>query len=274
MNFFGQVSSEVLKPINILASRVVALSLLLFVCYYASTLFWYITYPESLTISFTPNIPKAPAVATQARSWNWFRDTSLAARKPIAQSKINAKLIGVISQDEKDGIALVSVSNKPAEIFRINDEVMPSVFLSKVGPYYIHLENDGAIEVIEMARKNLFAGDGTEEEKDAENENENKLSNNLLEEIAEEPQKLSKIISFKLVKFKDKQGFSVKPKKAEYVGAFEAMGFLPGDIVISADGKPVSELMKDPASWKSLLKSSGIGLQVIRDGIEVDVFVQ
>ncbi|MGU9978180.1 MAG: type II secretion system protein N [Candidatus Oxydemutatoraceae bacterium WSBS_2016_MAG_OTU14] len=272
MNFFSQVSSEVLKPINILASRVVALSLLLFVCYYASTLFWYITYPESLTISFTPNIPKAPAVATQARSWNWFRDTSLAARKPIAQSKINAKLIGVISQDEKDGIALVSVSNKPAEIFRINDEVMPSVFLSKVGPYYIHLENDGAIEVIEMVRKNLFTGDGVGEEKDAENEN--RPSNNLLEEIAEEPQKLSKIISFKLVKFKGKQGFSVKPKKAEDAGTFEAMGFLPGDIVISADGKPVSELMKDPASWQSLLKSSGIGLQVIRDGIEVDVFVQ
>lgn len=274
---FERLPAESLKTLNIAASRLFAVGLLLLVFHYASILFWHVAYPEGFTTSFSPDIPKLPKVVSQARAWTWFRDTAVVLQKSVKQSSINAKLIGVIAQGDEEGksVALIAVDGKPAQIFRVGDEVLPSIFLEKVGPYYIHLENDGVIEVVEIKKLNLFSKKKVEGEADPGQGNDPSAgSGGILDEVIQEPAKLAEIIQFKLTKAQGKPGFAIAPKSPKHEGTFSALGLLPGDVVVSADGKPVAELIKNPASWKSLLKSSGVGLQVIRDGVEMEVFVQ
>ena len=132
ISFLEKVSFASLKLFNKILSRLVAIALLILVFYYASKLFWYITYPQSFISSFRPLIHEAPKKATQVRNWSWFRDTAVAARKKAVKSNINARLLGVISQGEEEGVALVSVNNAPVKMFRINDELVPSIFLLRL----------------------------------------------------------------------------------------------------------------------------------------------
>ena len=100
---------------------------------------------------------------------------------------------------------------------------------------------------------NLFSGKGDDSQTSPTAESK---PSSLLEDIAAEPQKITEVIKFKMIKLKGKrQGLVISPKKAEHKGKFEELGFLSGDIVVAADGKPVLELMKDPKSWQTLLKS-------------------
>ncbi len=278
-HFLSRISTTYLQAFNVVLSRIAIFGLLLLIFYYASVLFWQVMYPQDFKAPVVLDLPKQPKLLRQG-SWNWFMDTGPRARKSVAPSKLNAKLLGVIAQGgEDEGIALIAIGGKKGKIFYVGDEVVPAIFLRKVGNYYVNLERDGRIEVLEIKRINLFSGEIPDEEEeesdDTDDVSDEPLSAvNIREALIEEPTKLTEIIKFKRVRGAKGFGFKVSPRESKYKELFDEMGFMEGDIVTSVNDRTVRELIKDPKSWQSLLKSDGINLQVMREGVVTDIFIQ
>ena len=271
------VSDAGFQVINTGLSRVVAFVFLLLFFYYSSALFWQVFYPHEFRLPVS--VVKAPAPKPQAQmKWQWFSDTQKVNRaKPAAPSKLEATLIGVISQGEGEGegIALISIKGKGSKIFKVGDEVAESRFLKSVGPDYANLERDGNIEVLRIKKFNVFKDKGAQQE-DTESSkrdlDKEKQVENFRATITKEPLKIMDYMQFEKRKSKHGEGFMVKPKGKKHKELFDALGLEKGDVIVSANGKKVAELTKNPTSLDKLLED-GVSLQVIRDGILTDVYV-
>lgn len=264
-----------LQAANVGLSRLAAFVLMLLVFYYASVLFWQVQYPQDFKAPVALDLPEQPEVSRQG-SWNWFRNTAPSAR-PAVRSKLHAQLLGVIAQGgEGEGVALIALKGEKGKVFNVGDEVSPAVFLHRVGAYYVHLERDGEIEILEIKRVNLFSGKAVEREADASSADIDEPVSvmNLRETLIKDPAKLTDIMRFRHVKTAQGRGFKISPKGKQHQQLFDEIGFKQGDIIISVNDLAVQNLIKNPKSWQSLLESDGISLKVMRSGAEMDIFVQ
>ena len=261
-----------LRLLNDMLSQIVAFAGLLLIFYYSSILFWQFSYPEEFKVPISSQPQNKPRVVARG-SWRWFQDTAFtkvpAQRK---ESKLQAKLVGVIAQGEEgEGIALISVKKKNAKIFHVGDEIAPVVFLKSVGAYYVNLERDGQIEVLEMKRANLFKGEKPDKPPATEEQNptQSAAKAQFKRILKKKPLKIAEFANFE----RSGEGFAISPKNDEHQALFDELGLIGGDVVVSANGKKIAELITNPKAWKTITNSEEIVIQVMRDGIITDVII-
>ena len=255
-------------------SQLVAFGVLLLIFYYSSVLFWQVVYPREFKFPVALSVPeKAKRVVD--KPWNWFVDTATVA-KPVQHkpTKLNAKLIGVIAQGgEGQGIALIAVKGKPAQLFHVGDEIVPAVYLQSVGAYYVNLERDGAIEVLELKRANLFKGDAPDQDGADEQGSEGMSKEEFRKIMREKPIELAQMIAFEKVKSPGGAGFRVSPKEEKHKDLFYSLGLMEGDIIVAANNQKILGLATKPKAWKSLLNAKNINLKIVRDGVTTEVVI-
>ncbi len=280
-----------IQTINAVAARTAAVALLIVCFYYASSLFWRVFYPEG----FRPFVPVMGNVAvtkvTGARGkWNWFSDTAVAAKpKKPPPSRIKANLIGVIAMSKQSGrgLALIKYKGKE-EIYRVGDEIAEATVLTEIAGSYVTLQRDDVTETLEIEKSTALLGDKKQkdkkgkkagkkapEKKDApalpespETVADAKTFKNLLRK---EPLQLLNLFSFEQVEVGNRTGFSLSAKREDGRSMLDSVGLKEGDVVVSVNGTPASQLPSNPRLWKAVLKANKIKAKVMRDGAETQV---
>lgn len=280
-----------MQAINAVVARTAAVALLIVCFYYASSLFWRVFYPEG----FRPFVPVMGNVAvtkvTGARGkWNWFSDTAVAAKpKKPPPSRIKANLIGVIAMSKQGGkgLALIKYKGKE-EIYRVGDEIAEATVLTEIAGSYVTLQRDDVTETLEIekstallgdkkqkAKKGKKAGKKAPEKEDApalpespETVADAKTFKNLLRK---EPLQLLNLFSFEQVEVGNQTGFSLSAKREDGRSMLDSVGLKEGDVVVSVNGTPASQLPSNPRLWKAVLKANKIKAKVLRDGAETQV---
>lgn len=262
--------------------------LLLVFVYYATSLFWQITYPAGFVAGVLP-----PAGAERverkaaARAWNWFADTSPVKRAPppVKHSPLEGRLVGVIAMGEKRGMAMIELKKKKAAIFRVGDEVEEGLVLKVVQSDRVTLQRGEQSEVLELQRATKGskrreppapkpAPAPVAEKPPApapaprpQNRDEYKKA------LKERPIRLMSMVNFKRVDTDNGPGFSLTPKTDEDLELFQSFGLEPGDVLLSANGAGAMDLPSSPKLWKSLVRAESYTLRVSRGGVEEQIVI-
>jgi type II secretory pathway component PulC len=80
-------------------------------------------------------------------------ESNTPAAKPhqaVEKTKLSLTLQGVIATAEADAIAIISVNQGEAQIYRPGQQVMPGVKLQEVGRAQVILERDGRLEQLDL----------------------------------------------------------------------------------------------------------------------------
>ena len=280
------------QAIHAIAGRGVAALLFALFFYYASLLFWQVFYPEGFRF-LVPVVDGAAAAkfAGARGSWEWFADTHVVKRKAVP-SRLDAQLIGVIAVSRESGKGMAFISHKGKDkIYKVGDEITPVVVLHEIAANYVTLQRDGRLERLEIKKSgSLFAGDkaavksagGGSELAGAAGELVRELPD-LPEDIAgarqfrellrENPGQLLNLFSFERVDVNGRPGFNLSAKRDDGQKMLDSMGWKQGDVVMSVNGAPVSQVASNSRLWKALLKSGKIKLKVFRNGDEVNLSI-
>lgn len=270
---------------NAAAARIAAAVLLIICFYYASSLFWRVFYPEG----FRPFVPAVSSgavakVAGARGKWSWFSDTSVAVKPKAPPSRINANLIGVIAMSKQGGkgLALIKYKGKE-EIYRVGDEIAEEAVLTEIAGGYVTLQRDDVTEILEIEKSQALLGGQKKGKKTAgkkrkgaplslpespETVADAKSFKNLLRK---EPLQLLNLFSFEQVKVGNQTGFSLSARREDGRNMLDSVGLKEGDVVVSVNGTPASQMPSSPRLWKAVLKANRIRAKVLRDGAETEV---
>ncbi len=284
-----------LQALNAVAGRAAAVVLLLVCFYYASSLFWRVFYPEGFRLVVPAVSGSAVTKVADARGrWDWFADTATVKSKAAPRSRLKANLIGVIAQGAETGkgLALIKYKGKE-EIYRVGDEVAPAIVLKEVAGTYVTLQRDDQTETLEIEKAaGLFGGDKKQVRKNAARSTAGagKSSNlpagklpgapppvaaakqfkNLLRK---EPLQLLNLFSFEQVRNGNQTGFSFSARREDGQQMLDSLGLKKGDVLVSVNGTPASQMPSNPKLWKALLKADKIKLKVLRDGGATEISI-
>ena len=266
------LSDDNWQTINTVVSRIVVCGLILIIFYYSSGLFWRFFYPEGFHLPIRAS--KVLEVKPQAPvKWAWFEDTKVESKQKMAPSKLKAQLIGIVSQEKSkgQGVAMIRVRKKSA-IFGVGDSV-EGMTVKSIGADYVNLEGNGEIEVLRIRKHNVFLDKPRKKEKEGQKPPSGDKVTKLLEDISQEPTKITEFIQFEATEGNNKQEhFKVSPKSTKHQELFSDLGLEPGDVVVSVNGISISELKSKPASIDELLKSD-LTVELLRDGNLTEVYI-
>ncbi len=266
--------------------------LLVLFLYYASLLFWQVFYPEGFR-SFFPAIDSAVAEkSTRAKgSWDWFADAAAVKNKAPPPSRLDAKLVGVIavSQESGKGMAFISHKGKDA-IYKVGDEITAAVVLHEIAASHVTLQRDGQFERLEIQKSSsLFSGDN-EVAAGGKADNGGKAAgaptgqspdlpenistpNQFKQLLSKNPAQLLSLFSFEQVDVNGRTGFNLAAKRDDGQKMLDSMGWKQGDVIMSVNGAPVSQVASNSRLWKALLKAGKIKFGVFRNGDEVNLSI-
>ncbi len=279
------------QAVNAVVARTAAVALLIICFYYASSLFWHMFYPEG----FRPFVPAVnngavTKVAGARGKWNWFSDTAVSAKSARPPpSRIKANLIGVIAMSKQSGrgLALIKYKGKE-EIYRVGDEIAEAVVLTEIAGNYVTLQRDDVTETLEIEKSKALLGGQKEKSKKAkrgdkkapkdddapalpESPQEIADAKTFKDILRKEPLQLLNLFSFEQVKSGDQTGFSLSAKREDGRNMLDSVGLKEGDVLISVNGTPASQMPSNPRLWKAILKANRIKVKVLRDGAETEV---
>lgn len=198
----------------------------------------------------------------------------------IKKSRLNVTLVGVIDLGDR-GVAILKKGNKQIVVAE-GEEVQRGVELVDVLATQVILDNQGKrekLELVEMANQVLVQSAPASTERNSFLPSEQTLSNQQKQEVAgimrdiqKQPQTVAKFIRFQ-PKFKDGkiEKISIWPKADRKL--FKALGFKPGDSVMSINGASVDQVAKNPKLLQRVLKSNQFDMVVLRNGIEEPISV-
>ena len=278
----GVLNGTDLQTFNAAAARFVAVILVLMCFYYASSLFWRVFYAEgfSLAVSAGSDGPVLK-VANVHGKWSWFADTAVSKRKAAPPSRLKANLIGVISRGKKigKGIAIIKYKGKE-KIYRVGDEIASAITLKEVAAAYVMLQRDDRTEILEIEKsKKVIGGKGASGGRAApsvltELPGTVASAKEFMKLLRKEPLQLLNLFSFDRVKNGRQTGFRMSAKNEDSQMMLESMGLKDGDVLLSVNGAPTSQVPSNPRLWKALNKADKIKLKVLRDGAQTEISIQ
>lgn len=250
-------------------SRVVALILLPVCVFLLSDIFWKVYYPDSVNLGRISDIGKELAEANRgtsaSESWDWFK-LRVAKPKAVKPAKINAKLIGILGWGNT-GVAMIGLSNKTPQAFRVGQEIQAGVLLSRLGSDHVILLRDNTEEILYLEKPSgLFDG------KTANNKPTGKVAleaenADITTLLREDPLQIARMVDFERVpteRYGD--GYRVTPSDTSNYNLLADLELYPGDIILGVGRNQAVDVASNPRLWDSILRKDTIQIQVLRDG--------
>ena len=198
--------------------------------------------------------------------WSWYAGAAEpeeeVEEEDIVDASISAELFGVVIAGE-DSIATLTVSRKPAQVYRIGDELDRNVTLEEIEPNRVVISQNGT-------RRQILLNDITGGAQDSSDEES-------LIRVNDEPAPATAGFSLPGVG-------STTPIRVEgggtglrLSGVSEDIGDLAdlreNDVVLDINGTPVADLFTNPLLWQQFSQETNLPMTVLRDGNQEEVYV-
>lgn len=196
------------------------------------------------------------------------------------ETRLRLRLLGVSSTTGEGGVAVISVNNDPAALYRPGDDIGDGMAtVRRVEPHQVILERDGRFEALRLPRGEDLRGERVAEptrrddatsRREQDEEPAPRVSR---ERWMNDPEQLTEVVQAEPVMRGGRlHGIRVQPRRNQR--EFARAGLRPGDIITSVDGQSIGGI-EDPESLvESLRGSSQINLVVERDGNTVPLTVE
>ena len=250
-------------------SHIAAFILLPVCAFLLSDIFWKAYYPDSVSAHQMNNISEQLAAADPAAhaavTWDWFK---LRAVKPkvVVAAKIDAQLIGILGSGKK-GSAMISLSKKPAKAFKVGEDVMDGVMLSRLESDHVILLRNNIEEILYLEKKPNLFGNEEVRAKPATDSTSPPETPEIARLLREDPLQLAKLVHFERVpteRYGD--GYKVTPSDSANYDLLSDLELYPGDIVLGVGRNQAVDIATNPKLWSSILRKNTIPIQVLRNG--------
>lgn len=196
------------------------------------------------------------------------------------ETRLRLRLLGVSSTAGDDGIAVISVNNNPAALYRPGDSIGDGMAtVRRVEPHQVILERDGRFEALRLPRGEDLRGEGVadgsrrqgaDSRPDRGEEPAPRISR---ERWMRNPQQLAEVVQAEPVMRDGRlHGIRIAPRRNQR--EFARAGLRPGDIVTSIDGQSVGGIADPQSLVESLQGSRQINLVVERDGNTIPLTIE
>lgn len=205
--------------------------------------------------------------SAKALYWNWFSSSSVVAESSLAEkhgelpeANISAVLLGVMMAGE-DSLATLKFSGKPEAVYRIGDDLDSGFRLVDIETFRIVVRKNGVTQQVLMKKPEVIIE--TQQGSPAESQAESYSQ-------PEEGFALANMFGAVPVMAGSGAGLKLNNLSAELTSLADLQ---EGDIVVQVDGKPVQDLMANPAQWVSYSSSNSLAVTVMRQGQEETIYV-
>lgn len=205
--------------------------------------------------------------SAKALYWNWFRSSSVVAESSLTEkhgelpeANISAVLLGVMMAGE-DSLATLKFSGKPEAVYRIGDDLDSGFRLVDIETFRIVVRKNGVTQQVLMKKPEVIIE--TQQGSPAESQAESYSQ-------PEEGFALANMFGAVPVMAGSGAGLKLNNLSAELTSLADLQ---EGDIVVQVDGKPVQDLMANPAQWVSYSSSNSLAVTVMRQGQEETIYV-
>lgn len=205
--------------------------------------------------------------SAKALYWNWFSSSSVVAESSLTEkhgelpeANISAVLLGVMMAGE-DSLATLKFSGKPEAVYRIGDDLDSGFRLVDIETFRIVVRKNGVTQQVLMKKPEVIIE--TQQGSPAESQAESYSQ-------PEEGFALANMFGAVPVMAGSGAGLKLNNLSAELTSLADLQ---EGDIVVQVDGKPVQDLMANPAQWVSYSSSNSLAVTVMRQGQEETIYV-
>ena len=210
------------------------------------------------------NFPRSTGSSVR---WNWYASAAVPEEEPeeqedLAVASISAELLGVVIAGD-DSVATVAVSRKPAQVYRIGDELERNVTLEEVNPTRVVISQSGT-------RRQILLKDVTGAARNRSEEDSLIRVNN-----APVPSgagfSLPGVGRSSLVNVEGGgSGLKLNQISADIADLADLQ---EDDIVLNISGTPVADLFSNPLLFQQFSQETSLPMTVLRDGSEEEVYV-
>lgn len=210
------------------------------------------------------NLPRSSGASVR---WNWYASASAPEEAPeeqedLAAASISAELLGVVIAGD-DSVATIAVSRKPAQVYRIGDELERNVTLEEVDPTRVVISQSGTRQQILL--------------KDVTGTTRNRSEEDSLIRVNSAPTQAG--VGFSLPGVG-----STTPIQVPGEGMGLRLGQVSsdiadladlqdGDVVLNINGIPVADLFSNPLLWQQFSQETNLPMTVLRDESKEEVYV-
>ena len=196
------------------------------------------------------------------------------------ETRLRLRLLGVSSTAGDGGVAVISVNNDPAALYRPGDDIGDGMAtVRRVEPHQVILERDGRFEALRLPRGEDLRGEGVAEGSRRQgadsrpHRGEEPAPRISRDRWMRDPQQLAEVVQAEPVMRGGRlHGIRVQPRRNQR--EFARAGLRPGDIITSIDGQAVGSIENPQSLVESLQGSSQINLVVERGGNTVPLTVE
>jgi type II secretory pathway component PulC len=178
----------------------------------------------------------------------------------LPEANISAVLLGVMMAGE-DSLATLKFSGKPEAVYRIGDDLDSGFRLVDIETFRIVVRKNGVTQQVLMKKPEVIIE--TQQGLPAESQAESYSQ-------PEEGFALANMFGAVPVMAGSGAGLKLNNLSAELTSLADLQ---EGDIVVLVDGKPVQDLMANPAQWVSYSSSNSLAVTVMRQGQEETIYV-
>ena len=260
-----------LKPYLLVAKKWapnVTLGLLVVIAVYWVFAIVRVVWFDDVVVAATPDYQSS----NERYRWRWVQRprSQQAEQAPVAEqpkdddnldeASTNAKLLGVMISNN---IAIASISSRkdPNGVFKAGDEIEDNLRLEEVQHHRVIVTQRGI-------RKQMSLKKELAESKDSK-------QSSLIEVQENEPESdsglgVAGMFGAQPVNVNGEFGLKLNDLSDQIKGLADIRD---GDAVTSVGGVSVADLMGDPLLWQSFLGSSQVPIKLVREGEEVEVFI-
>lgn len=208
-----------------------------------------------------------PQRASNGQQWTWFR----AERKPVkkaivdenvGKTRLRATLKGIIDIGERS-VAIIDIAqNRDKSVYKVGDKLSSNATLETIEATRVLIREGGKLNELTMDLKTADIGRSKSSGKNPGLRNA--AAGKPLTEVANISSPMLAGISFVQTESGD-TGMSLGTIDP---GMLEGTDLQGDDVILSAGGTTVEQILASPMSYQSLMRSDSLDITVMRDGQE------
>jgi len=244
-----------------------AVLLIIFIgCYYLCSAVYYF----SLAPNVNPSTLK-PVRAGRGQQWAWFQAPAKPKPKKqvvtetVTKARLNATLKGIVQLDDGNSVAIIDVGRKQDKsVFKVGDKINNSVTIEAIESRRVLIREQGQLRELVLEDKGI----GLEvSEKQASGIASHEAVGKPLTQVANINAPILAGISFVQTDNGD-TGMSLGSINPSML---EGTDLQADDVVLSAGGTTVEQILASPMSYQSLMRTDSLDITVMRNGEEAIV---
>lgn len=251
---------------------------------------WALIEPSSILPAAEASSAQPLAASSSSGFRGGFRELAglsvFGASKAAGSSVVNAPdttlswvLKGVLSdRDPERSSAILSPQGQPEKLYRVGASLPGNVRLEQVLSDRVILARDGKLETLRLKREPAAAsGRKTSSSPSPSATNATLTPGGGVATIdreawANDPQRFLEVISASPV-MQDGEMYGLEVNPGRQAAEFEAAGLQPGDVILSVEGTPISEIQDYRDILQELGGSSSVSVSLERDGQPTEITI-